>query len=363
MRVASIAARPRSVSSRHRAATPSAVLDIGVRVCSLGQDAPRKRRMERCGVDDDSADEGIGSNIALGAEAGLDKCLRFFQIDCKRNPKIQSIFVEDCPVHKASFLPDGSEVIQSGRRKFFYSFDLVKAAVSKTGPLNGRDEKSLENFEISPDSKTIAFVSNEGAAGRRAPLPSTATYLPVPAPVPDETSRTACPIAIDHYQCRVPVPDDRATESRAGVAAIHVVPKASSSTRPRAKFPLPAPSDRRGPGAPPAARSPRPAPPRYAFRDRRVLSQKCLFPPVHSSCSFLSSRYISISTLHHASGVLDESGTDCGIYHGFTVRLYTCIAIVDFTAGCIISSMIGFQGTPSSCQCRVRTARRLFFMV
>lgn len=94
--------------------------------------------------------------------AGLDKCLRFFQIDCKRNPKIQSIFVEDCPVHKASFLPDGSEVIQSGRRKFFYSFDLVKAAVSKTGPLNGRDEKSLENFEISPDSKTIAFVSNEG---------------------------------------------------------------------------------------------------------------------------------------------------------------------------------------------------------
>ncbi|KAI4964928.1 hypothetical protein ZWY2020_057834 [Hordeum vulgare] len=216
MRVASIAARPRSVSSRHRAATPSAVLDIGVRVCSLGQDAPRKRRMERCGVDDDSADEGIGSNIALGAEAdmnskaplpgvyddefgedsgvdhilrdddglvvkgvvsfylaywtsqgllmldGLDKCLRFFQIDCKRNPKIQSIFVEDCPVHKASFLPDGSEVIQSGRRKFFYSFDLVKAAVSKTGPLNGRDEKSLENFEISPDSKTIAFVSNEG---------------------------------------------------------------------------------------------------------------------------------------------------------------------------------------------------------
>lgn len=28
--------------------------------------------MERCGVDDDSADEGIGSNIALGAEAGKE---------------------------------------------------------------------------------------------------------------------------------------------------------------------------------------------------------------------------------------------------------------------------------------------------
>ncbi|XP_047088384.1 U3 small nucleolar RNA-associated protein 18 homolog [Lolium rigidum] len=101
-------------------------------------------------------------NGQLMLVAGLDKHLRFFQIDGKRNPKIQSIFIEDCPVHKASFLPDGSEVILSGRRKFFYSFDLVKAAVSKIGPLTGREEKSLESFEISPDSKTIAFVGNEG---------------------------------------------------------------------------------------------------------------------------------------------------------------------------------------------------------
>ena len=101
-------------------------------------------------------------NGQLMLAAGLDKHLRFFQIDGKRNPKIQSIFIGDCPVLKASFLPDGSEVILSGRRKFFYSFDLVKAAVSKIGPLVGREEKSLESFEISPDSRTIAFVGNEG---------------------------------------------------------------------------------------------------------------------------------------------------------------------------------------------------------
>nr|CAB3498651.1 unnamed protein product [Digitaria exilis] len=101
-------------------------------------------------------------NGQLMLAAGLDKHLRFFQIDGKRNPKIQSIFIEDCPVLKASFLPDGTEVILSGRRKFFYSFDLVNAAVSKIGPLTGREEKSLESFEISPDSKTIAFVGNEG---------------------------------------------------------------------------------------------------------------------------------------------------------------------------------------------------------
>ncbi|KAF8394336.1 hypothetical protein HHK36_020544 [Tetracentron sinense] len=101
-------------------------------------------------------------NAQLLLTAGLDRRLRFFQIDGKRNTKIQSIFLEDCPIRKAAFLPDGSQVIVSGRRKFFYSFDLVKAKVDKTGPLTGREEKSLEVFEVSPDSSTIAFVGNEG---------------------------------------------------------------------------------------------------------------------------------------------------------------------------------------------------------
>lgn len=101
-------------------------------------------------------------NAQLLLSAGLDRRLRFFQIDGKRNAKIQSIFLEDCPIRKASFLPDGSQVIISGRRKFFYSLDLVKAKVNKIGPLTGREEKSLEYFEVSPDSNTIAFTGNEG---------------------------------------------------------------------------------------------------------------------------------------------------------------------------------------------------------
>ncbi|KAI3684739.1 hypothetical protein L6452_33965 [Arctium lappa] len=101
-------------------------------------------------------------NGQLLLTGGLDKKLRFFQIDGKRNTKIQTIFVDDCPIRKASFTPDGSQVILSGRRKFFYSFDLVKAKMDKIGPLVGREEKSLETFEISPDSNTIAFLGNEG---------------------------------------------------------------------------------------------------------------------------------------------------------------------------------------------------------
>ncbi|CAI9117414.1 OLC1v1018806C2 [Oldenlandia corymbosa var. corymbosa] len=101
-------------------------------------------------------------NAQLLLAAGLDRRLRFFQIDGKRNTKIESIFLEDCPIRKASFLPDGSSVIAAGRRKFFYSVDLVKAKVDKIGPLTGREEKSLEAFEVSPDSKSIAFLGNEG---------------------------------------------------------------------------------------------------------------------------------------------------------------------------------------------------------
>ncbi|XP_073063476.1 U3 small nucleolar RNA-associated protein 18 homolog isoform X2 [Primulina eburnea] len=102
------------------------------------------------------------NNAQLLLVGGLDRKLNFFQIDGKKNEKIQSIFLEDCPIRNASFLPDGSQVIISGRRKFAYSFDLIKARVDKIGPLTGREEKSLESFEVSPDSNIIAFLGHEG---------------------------------------------------------------------------------------------------------------------------------------------------------------------------------------------------------
>ncbi|CAH9140592.1 unnamed protein product [Cuscuta epithymum] len=101
-------------------------------------------------------------NSQLLLVGGLDKRLQFFQVDGKENTKIQSVFIEDCPIKKAAFSPDGSQVIISGRRKFFYALDLVKTTVDKIGPLVGREEKSLESFEVSPNSDMIAFLGNEG---------------------------------------------------------------------------------------------------------------------------------------------------------------------------------------------------------
>ncbi|XP_051142918.1 U3 small nucleolar RNA-associated protein 18 homolog [Andrographis paniculata] len=101
-------------------------------------------------------------NAQLLLVGGLDKTLRFFQVDGKKNDLIQNVFLEDCPIRKAAFLPDGSHAIISGRRKFAYSFDLVNARVDKIAPLAGRDEKSIESFEVSPDSSIISFLGNEG---------------------------------------------------------------------------------------------------------------------------------------------------------------------------------------------------------
>lgn len=101
-------------------------------------------------------------NAQILLTAGYDKRLRIFQIDGKRNPKVQSIFLDDFPILKASFVPDGSGVVACARRRFYYVYDMNAGTVEKRDPLFGREEKSLESFEISPDGKIVAFLGNEG---------------------------------------------------------------------------------------------------------------------------------------------------------------------------------------------------------
>ncbi|CAM6126694.1 unnamed protein product [Calypogeia fissa] len=101
-------------------------------------------------------------NAQILMTAGFDKKLRFFQVDGKKNPKMQSIFLEDFPVHKAAFVPDGSKVVAAGRRNFYFLYHLEAGRVERISPLVGRTERSLESFQVSPDSKQIAFLGNEG---------------------------------------------------------------------------------------------------------------------------------------------------------------------------------------------------------
>eukprot|EP00735_Rhodelphis_limneticus_P006608 TRINITY_DN19035_c0_g1::TRINITY_DN19035_c0_g1_i1::g.13942::m.13942 TRINITY_DN19035_c0_g1::TRINITY_DN19035_c0_g1_i1::g.13942 ORF type:complete len:544 (+),score=140.96,sp/Q9FMU5/UTP18_ARATH/47.02/4e-134,WD40/PF00400.27/13,WD40/PF00400.27/2e+02,WD40/PF00400.27/0.0013,WD40/PF00400.27/0.13,WD40/PF00400.27/47,WD40/PF00400.27/1.8e+02,eIF2A/PF08662.6/50,eIF2A/PF08662.6/2.8,eIF2A/PF08662.6/2.8e+03,DUF4591/PF15261.1/3.6e+02,DUF4591/PF15261.1/5 TRINITY_DN19035_c0_g1_i1:77-1633(+) len=101
-------------------------------------------------------------NGQLLMTAGLDKALRFFMIDGKENPKVQSVFLEDMPIYTAAFSPAGNEVIASGRRKYFYTYDMNAASIKKIHSLQGREDKSIEKFIISPDGQLINFFGNDG---------------------------------------------------------------------------------------------------------------------------------------------------------------------------------------------------------
>ncbi|KAJ3329547.1 U3 snoRNP protein, partial [Kappamyces sp. JEL0680] len=69
--------------------------------------------------------------------AGLDKTLRLFHIDGKENPKVQSFHIKDMPIISAHFSNDGSQIVMTGRRNFFYSLDLGSGSVTRTTGIRG----------------------------------------------------------------------------------------------------------------------------------------------------------------------------------------------------------------------------------
>ena len=79
-----------------------------------------------------------------------------------RNPKVQSVFFDDMPITSAQFTPDGHEIFLSGRRKFFYTYDVVAGAITKIPYIKGRSEKSLESMVVSPANDYIAFLGQDG---------------------------------------------------------------------------------------------------------------------------------------------------------------------------------------------------------
>lgn len=104
-------------------------------------------------------------NGSLLLTAGLDKSMRLFEIDGTHNPKVQGVFFEDLPIHRACFSGDGSQVVVAGRRRYFYIYDLQGGAMERVAPLVGRDERSLETFVETPvgaDNPMLAFLGADG---------------------------------------------------------------------------------------------------------------------------------------------------------------------------------------------------------
>ncbi|CAM9279963.1 unnamed protein product [Ectocarpus sp. 13 AM-2016] len=94
---------------------------------------------------------------------GFDKTLRLFQVDGVRNAKVHSIFFEDLPITSAAFT-GAEQAIVTGRRSFFYSYDVATGKVLKIPRVfsSGRTEKHLESFAASPDGQWLAFIGSGG---------------------------------------------------------------------------------------------------------------------------------------------------------------------------------------------------------
>jgi U3 small nucleolar RNA-associated protein 18 len=73
---------------------------------------------------------GSDPDRPLMLTAGLDKTLRFFQVDAEESQKIHGIHFPKLPIYSASFLGDTGNVVVSGRRPFFYIYDAVAGKVS-----------------------------------------------------------------------------------------------------------------------------------------------------------------------------------------------------------------------------------------
>lgn len=94
--------------------------------------------------------------------AGYDKALRLFQIDGKANEQIQTVTIERMPIHTARFSADGTSIIASGRRKFFYIYDVEGGKIDQVPWIQGFEGKSLERFEVSPCGTYLVFLAPNG---------------------------------------------------------------------------------------------------------------------------------------------------------------------------------------------------------
>ena len=69
--------------------------------------------------------------------AGSDRMLRLFQIDGKENTKLQSVKFPEMPITSAFFTANGQEIVCTGNRSFFYTFDMVSGEISRCKGIRG----------------------------------------------------------------------------------------------------------------------------------------------------------------------------------------------------------------------------------
>lgn len=95
--------------------------------------------------------------------AGSSHRLNLFQIDGKHNPKIQSVFFDDFPIHSAHFTKNGDEIIVGSDRKNFMFYDMIGGKVGNVPKMKRLEGSNLARFEVSPDGRYLVFLGKYGS--------------------------------------------------------------------------------------------------------------------------------------------------------------------------------------------------------
>ncbi|KAI0078522.1 WD40 repeat-like protein [Panus rudis PR-1116 ss-1] len=102
--------------------------------------------------------------------AGEDRRLRLFNVDGHTNPHLQTVHIPDLPITNALFHPSGTNVLLTGQRPFYYSYDLQSGTVLRSPrglwgtTFNGTNvqDGSMEICAFDPSGEVLAVAGRRG---------------------------------------------------------------------------------------------------------------------------------------------------------------------------------------------------------
>ena len=111
-----------------------------------------------------SAISGVAFHAStdLLVTGGLDKTLRFFRVDGEVNGTAGACHLADLPIRSLAWRAQTDTCIVSGRRPFYYAYDVASEKATKVRLPPKSKDKSLERFALSVTAASLAFTAHDG---------------------------------------------------------------------------------------------------------------------------------------------------------------------------------------------------------
>ncbi|OMJ22087.1 U3 small nucleolar RNA-associated protein 18-like protein [Smittium culicis] len=93
----------------------------------------------------------------------INRTISLFEVDGKKNAKVQSLYIVDLPITTASFTLGGNQVVMSGNKKYFYCYDIQSGeTIKRDNRLIDMYTDSFKKLKVSPDGELIAVMTTSG---------------------------------------------------------------------------------------------------------------------------------------------------------------------------------------------------------